>query len=187
MYLTINFLLPLAGLLVVTTYSDLRWRRIRNVWTLGGASLAIVLHLFIGGLEGLQITLLGLGTGLGLLLPFYLMKGMAAGDVKLMGAVGALIGPQLALIAVLATLMAGGVLAVGYLIARGDFGRWLQRWNAVLTNLVVARGLGLTYLSPAADEVAVQRFPYALAIAAGTLIAVVWFAGQAPAYMQMAG
>ena len=154
---------------------------------MGGASLAIVLHLFMGGLEGLQTTLLGLGTGLGLLLPFYLMKGMAAGDVKLMGAVGALIGPKLALIAVLATLMAGGVLGVGYLIARGDIGRWLRRWNAVLTNLVAARGLGVTYLPPAADEVAGQRFPYALAIAAGTLIAVVWFSGLAPAYMQMAG
>jgi prepilin peptidase CpaA len=187
MYLNITFLLPLAGLLVVTTYSDLRWRRIRNVWTLGGASLAIVVHLFIGGLEGLQTTLLGLGTGLGLLMPFYLMKGMAAGDVKLMGAVGALVGPKLAVIAVLATLMAGGVLGIAYLIARGDIGRWLKRWNLLLTNLVVARGLGATYIPPATDEVAGQRFPYALAIAAGTLIAVVWFAGLAPAYMQMAG
>ena len=182
-----SFLLLLVPLLVMTTYGDLCSHRIRNVWTLGGASLAVVLHLFMGGLEGLQTTLFGLGTGLGLLLPFYLMKGMAAGDVKLMGAVGALIGPKLALIAVLATLMAGGVLGVAYLTVRGDIGRWLKRWNLLLTNLVVARGLGTTYIPPATDEVAGQRFPYALAIAAGTLIAVVLFVGQAPAYMQMAG
>jgi prepilin peptidase CpaA len=181
------FLMPLVALLAMTVYGDLREQRIRNVWTLGGASLAILVHLFIGGLEGLQTALLGLGTGLGLLLPFYAMKGMAAGDVKLMGAVGALVGPKLALIAVAATLIAGGVLAVGYLVIRGDIGRWLQRWNGVLANLVVARGLGVSYLPPAADEVAGQRFPYALAIAAGTLIAAVWFSGQAPAYMQMAG
>jgi prepilin peptidase CpaA len=83
--------------------------------------------------------------------------------------------------------MAGGVLGIGYLVIRGDIGRWLRRWNGVLTNFVVARGLGVTYIPPATDEVAGQRFPYALAIAAGTLIAVVLFAGQAPAYMQMAG
>jgi prepilin peptidase CpaA len=182
-----TLLITLVVLLVSTTYGDLREHRIRNVWTFGGASLAIVLHLLIGGLEGLQTALFGLCTGLGLFLPFYLVKGMAAGDVKLMGAVGSLIGPQLGLIAVGFTLMAGGVLGVAYLIARGDIGRWLRRWNLVLTNLTVARGLGVTYFPPAADEVAGQRFPYALAIAAGTLIGVVFYAGQAPTYMQMAG
>jgi prepilin peptidase CpaA len=180
-------LIALVVVLALTTYGDLREHRIRNVWTLGGASLAIVLHLLIGGLEGLQTALFGLGTGLGLFLPFYLVKGMAAGDVKLMGAVGALIGPKLGLIAVGFTLMAGGVLGVAYLIARGDIGRWLRRWNLVLTNLMVARGSGVAYFPPATDEAAGQRFPYALAIAAGTLIAVVFYAGQAPAYMQMAG
>lgn len=176
-------LLPLVVLLVSTTYSDLRWHRIRNVWTLGGASLALVLHLLTGGPEGLWTALLGLGTGLGLLMPFYLMRGMAAGDVKLMAAVGALLGPKLALFAVAATLMAGGVLALTYLVIRGDIIRWLRRWYLVLTNLVVARGVVGAYLPPSEGEVAGQRFPYALAIAVGTLTAVWLFGDQAPAYL----
>ena len=178
------FLFSLIALLVVTTHGDLRCHRIRNIWTLGGASLALLLHLTSGGIDGLMISLFGLLTGLGLFLPFYLFGGMAAGDVKLMAAVGALLGPELALSAIAFTLIVGGIMGMGYLFIRGELGRWLNRWNSVLANFWITRSISAGYLPPEADEVAGQRFPYALAIATGSLIAVVLLGGHAPNYMQ---
>lgn len=186
MSLHFAFLLALTTLLVVTTFGDLRWHRIRNVWTLGGALLALFLHLLIGGLDGIQTTVLGTAVGLGLFIPFYVLGGMAAGDVKLMAAVGALVGPKLALIAGAFALITGALLALGYLALRGDVVKWSRRWALVAKNMLVTRNIHSAYIAPATGEVAGLRFPYALAIAVGSLLAVGLYAAQTPLYMQVA-
>jgi prepilin peptidase CpaA len=153
---------------------------------LGGAFLALVLHLAFGGLEGLQATTLGAAVGLGLFLPFYLLGGMAAGDVKLVAAVGALIGPKLVLIAGAFTLITGALLALGYLALRGDVVSWSRRWALVAKNTLVTRSMQTAYIAPAQGEVAGQRFPYALAVAIGTILAIGLYGAHAPIYMQAA-
>jgi hypothetical protein len=55
---------------------------------------------------------MGLAAGMALLMPFYLLKGMGAGDVKLMGVVGAFLGPTRVLHAFLWTGLSGGLYAL---------------------------------------------------------------------------
>jgi prepilin peptidase CpaA len=166
-------LLSLTILLGVAAVTDARWHRIPNVLTLAGASIGLLLGAW-GGLGDLAAAVLGLCTGLALLLPFYLLGGMGAGDVKLMAAVGAFLGPKMTVLAVAGTLLAGGVLALAVLLTRRGGIPTMRRYGAMLRML--AYGLP-SYVPPAPCEPAAIRFPYAVAIATGTLGAL-WYAGE---------
>jgi prepilin peptidase CpaA len=91
-----NHWLDLALIALITgagTY-DLAQRRIPNRLLLAGLAAAALLHLVSPNpLSLLSTGLAGLATGLLLFLPLYLLRGMAAGDVKLMATVGAFTGP----------------------------------------------------------------------------------------------
>lgn len=72
---------------------DLRTRRIPNRLTVSALVAGIGLNSLLGGWHGLYLSLEGAALGLGLLLPVVLLRGLGAGDWKLMGALGALVGP----------------------------------------------------------------------------------------------
>src|SRR5262245_64849156 len=78
---------------VVACVTDLRTRRIPNVLTFGAAALALAFHGIVGGLPGVQSAALGWLAGLAMFLPFFLLGGMGGGDVKLLAALGAWLGP----------------------------------------------------------------------------------------------
>ena len=58
-------------------------------------------------------------TGLAVFFPFFALGGMGAGDVKLMAAIGAWLGPGLALMTALYGAVAGGILAIGVALSHG--------------------------------------------------------------------
>lgn len=103
---------PLLTLLWVATVIDQRSHRIPNVLSLGGALIGLVIQLNAAGPAGVLAGVLGVVICVVCLLPFYAAGGMAAGDVKLMGAVGAFLGPLLGFAAVICTLVAGSVIAL---------------------------------------------------------------------------
>ncbi len=109
-------------LLLVTAAAikDLESRRIPNLLLLAGVLGGLLLHLLSPQpVTALLGALGGCATGLAVLLPFYLLRGMAAGDVKMMAAVGVFTGAGDALrIAVLAWC-AGGVMVLVFLIVKG--------------------------------------------------------------------
>lgn len=107
--------LSLTALLVLAVAGDLRERRIPNWLSLGGIVVGVAVHTALRGGDGAASALLGGLAGGLLLFPFYLLRGMAAGDIKLMAAVGAHLGPPLVAVAVLATLIAGSLLALALL------------------------------------------------------------------------
>jgi prepilin peptidase CpaA len=72
---------------------DLASRRIPTGLTLSGAAAGLGLNLLLFGAAGLSLSLRGLATGGGVYMVFYLLRAMGAGDVKLMAAVGAFLGP----------------------------------------------------------------------------------------------
>ncbi len=80
---------------------DLRWLKIPNWLTVPGFVLALLFHGITRGLPGLGFALGGFATGFGLLLLMWLMGTGAAGDVKLMGSLGAWLGAQLTLYALI--------------------------------------------------------------------------------------
>ena len=96
----------------VATVVDIRTRRIPNTVTaaMAGAGLGLAVSGF-GGIS-LLAAALGLAIGLALMLPGHVLGATGAGDVKLMAAIGSLVGPALVVKAFLFTAVAGGVLAV---------------------------------------------------------------------------
>lgn len=78
-------------LLAVTTagFFDLRWKRIPNWLVLATIVLSLTWHAAVGGLSGLWMSVAGLLVGTAILFPFFLIRGMGAGDVKFFGALAA--------------------------------------------------------------------------------------------------
>lgn len=162
----------IVPLVVVGTAAavDIRTRRIPNFLTFGGALAAFVFHGIAGGFPALGQSALGWLVGVGLLLPIFLLGGMGAGDVKLLGAVGAWLGPNGALWSGVFSIIAGGVLgfllavAHGYLrTAFGNLRRLLTSW--FLSGVKPLPGLTIA-------DAPGPRLAYGAAIAAGTLAAV---------------
>lgn len=147
---------------------DLYRRRIPNVLTVSAALLGVVFHGLAGGAMGIVMALGGLAVGLVLLLPGYLLGSTGAGDVKLMAAAGSLLGPLWAMLAGLASIAAGALIATGFAISSlisGATGPW-QRYALMLTTLVSTGRVA--YMPPVSGEVMARKFPYATAIALGT-------------------
>lgn len=152
-------------LVVAAAINDLASRRIPNLLLLSGLSAALVLHaLSLEPGRALLACFAGAAVGLLIFLPFYLVRGMAAGDVKMMATVGAFVGPAAALhIAVLAWC-AGGVMALGYIIVKGRLGPVL----ANLWSVVRQAALRLPAV-PSEAHASIGSMPYGVAIAAGTI------------------
>lgn len=89
----------LMGLLATAIMTDLRSSRIPNWLTIPAMVFGLAGHAWQHGLQGLLFSLFGLLVGLGLFLCLHLLGSVGAGDVKLMAAVGALVGPEDALLA----------------------------------------------------------------------------------------
>lgn len=153
-----------ASLLVAACVSDLRTRRIPNVLVLAIALTGLGVGMaFEGPLQGGGRAIMGLGAGLALWLPFWLLRMMGAGDVKLFAAGAAWLGPAGALEGALLAGLCGGVLSIVYLLFQHGFSYTLMR---------LAHGMqqpsALREVAPAKWD---RRMPYALAMAAGLLIA----------------
>ncbi len=141
----------------VAAVADVWSRRIPNWLTFGALVLGILLNTWLHGLEGALASLAGAALGVAVLLPFYAIGVMGAGDVKLMGALGALLGPQALVSVAVYTAIAGGLLSIVILAFNG-------RLLETMSGLVIRRQL------PARNG---ATAPYALAIAAGVVMSVV--------------
>src|SRR4029079_12666372 len=89
--------------------------------TFSTMGFTLVAHAWLSGLHGATFSLAGLGTGLGIFLILYVTGSIGAGDVKLMAAVGALVGPYGALISGLLAILVGGVYALGAMCYQWGF------------------------------------------------------------------
>ncbi|MBW0146112.1 A24 family peptidase [Marinobacter arenosus] len=167
-----NWMLPvLAVALVIAVVTDLTAHRIPNWLTLSLVVVGLAGQAVVGHWQGL---LVGLGGGLvGLLcfLPLHIFGAMGAGDVKLMTAVGVLLGPQTAFVSVLATIAFGGGIALVFIGLRGGLGAFCRRYGRMAVMLASRKPV---YLAPAVGEAAAERFPYALAIACGSFFSI-WY------------
>ncbi len=146
---------------------DMRTRRIPNVVSAGTAALGVALA--AGGISGITLTssLLGFLVGFAVMVPGRVLGATGAGDVKMMAAVGAVIGFERMPVAFICTAIAGGVLAFAIAIRRGRLGATLGGTGRILRAPTATRSS-----IEAAD--ARNRFSYGPAIAAGAVLAA-WF------------
>lgn len=147
--------------------TDVTHRRIPNTLTLTGAVGALIFFLVTAGSHGLAWAAGGWVVGLAMFLPFFLLGGLGGGDVKLVAALGAWLGPLNAVWLALYVALAGGPMAVVLALSRG----YLKRAFANLWGLFgywrlagVRPHPGLTLEAP---EASVPRLPYAIPIAVG--------------------
>jgi prepilin peptidase CpaA len=151
--------------------TDWRSRKIPNVLTLGAALAAFVVFGVMLGFKGFLTSLSGWLVGCLLFLPWFLLRGMGAGDVKLLAALGAWVGPSLVVWVALYAAVAGGILAVGVTLYTGYMRTMLRNvWNLLMFWRIagVQPHPDLTLATAAGP-----RLPYAFPITAGA-VAALW-------------
>ena len=141
----------------VAAVIDVFSRRIPNWVTFAAFFAGVGINTWLAGPSGAALALAGAALGAGLLLPFYAIRAMGAGDVKLLAAIGALLGPQaLVSVAVYGALIGGAMSVVILLVRR----RLFVAVNEILVQRRAPTRSGATA-------------PYGVAIASGVYLSLI--------------
>jgi prepilin peptidase CpaA len=149
---------------------DLRFRRIPNWLVLAGLVLGFCVNTVLFGWAGLRLAGLGFGLALLIYMPLHLLRAMGAGDVKLMAAVGSLVGPGNWLMLFVITAVVGGVVALVVLLFAGRVRKTFWNLGWILNEVAHFRA---PYQS--SEELDVRspramRLPHGAVIALGTIV-----------------
>jgi prepilin peptidase CpaA len=154
---------------------DFRTHKIPNVLTVSAVLIGFLIHTVDSGLLGLWQSLAGFSLALIFLLPGYALGATAAGDVKLMGALGSLLGPSRIICALVHSILLAGIIGLVMAViawrirgATGPLKRYREMfWCLALTGKPV-------YIKPEAGEAMARRMPLAVPIAIGTTISLLF-------------
>ncbi|MFZ0933106.1 MAG: A24 family peptidase [Bryobacteraceae bacterium] len=156
----------LLALLLVAAVYDVRFRRIPNWITVTGVAAGLALNTFLFGLPGVWLSLRGLGLGFGAYFVLYVIRAMGAGDVKLMAAVGAMVGWEDWFGIFVVTAILGGVMALILALSHGRIKKTLWNVGFILSEM---KGGRLAYIKKEELDV---RSPKAMGLPHGAVIAV---------------
>jgi prepilin peptidase CpaA len=153
---------------LVAGWIDWRSHRIPNWLTVPGCFAGIVLNTIFFHWGGMKGSLLGAGIALGILLPVVLLRGLGAGDWKLMGALGAIVGKGEILQLLMATILFAGLIAIVQILLK-------RRVLVTLRNMwELVRGYFIFGLKPNAeislDNAAASTLPFGVAAAVATVL-----------------
>lgn len=164
----------LVTMLGVAVATDVGMRRIPNLVTVGGFGFALAVRGW-AGVDPLVGGLLGAAIGFALSFPMFAAGGLGGGDVKLLTATGAFLGPGRFIVAFLATAVIGAAIAV----------ITAARRRALTSTLLGTKDLAVGVAKravrspvekelPSLDSPGGIRNPYGVAIAAGGLIGLLY-------------
>ena len=157
----------MASAISIAVVEDLRRQKIPNLVTFPTMVVALAYHTQATGLNGFLFSTGGLSIGIGLFIIPYLMGGMGAGDVKLMGAIGAIFGPKGIIIASIMVVSAGGVYGLILMAMNpGYTAAFLKRLWLTLKTFVLT---GQFILIPRAKDKNRPVLKFAIPIALGAL------------------
>jgi prepilin peptidase CpaA len=148
---------------------DLRARRVPNWLTLTTALLGIALNFFLFETPGLWMSLKGMGLAMLIYFPLYVLRGMGAGDVKLMAAVGAIAGPANWLGILVLTASFGAVAAIVLVVSKRRVRKTVDNMSLILVSILHRQApyAASPHLDIQSDEGA--RLPHAAVIACGCI------------------
>ncbi|MDO8268529.1 MAG: prepilin peptidase [Moraxellaceae bacterium] len=167
----------LAVIVLPAAWIDFRQRRIPNELCLAGILLGVMYHLLTAGVSGAGFSLLSFLLAFAAGFPLWLLGWMGAGDVKLVAAVGAIVGMKLVLPVLAGVAIAGGAVALVYLVA--------LRLQDEPLYVIVASSLASPKTGdqqsqktvddvPGSLSVKKKGIPYAIPVALGSLAAIVY-------------
>lgn len=146
---------------------DWRYRRIPNWLTVPALVAGLAVNVTFSGWAGAKFSMLGAGLGLGLLLPFVLLRSLGAGDWKLAGALGACLGPRQLWQVLVVTILLAGVMALGVVI-------WKRRVLRTLRNMLRLLAALFSLRMPGAevtlDDPKATKIPFGVAMSAAAMI-----------------
>jgi len=141
---------------------DWRYRRIPNWLTVSGLVAGLAVNTILYRWPGLKAALLGTALGLGLLLPFVLVRSLGYGDWKFAGALGACLGPGQLLSVLMGTILVAGVMALAVVI-------WKGRLKQTLLNIAHLLGALFSLRMPGSevslDDPQSTKIPFGVAMA----------------------
>jgi prepilin peptidase CpaA len=147
---------------------DLRTRRIPNWLTFGAAATGFVALAMTGGTGGMINSLAGWACGVALFFPWFALRGMGGGDIKLLAAFGAWLGPADTLQIALHAALAGGVLALATATAHNYLGTLLANLRLLATTWAVAGPCAVEALT--LDTGRGPRLAYAVPLTIGAVV-----------------
>ena len=182
----------LLVLILVSGFWDLKERKIPNKITFTGILIGILFNIITGGWMGLLQSLLGMFAGLAIFFLPFVMGGMGAGDVKLMGAIGALMGWQFSVMTALYSAIVGGIMVLLHLIYTGKLRETLKKMLYTLINFLLQFAIRLGYNETVCK--AYEKFsrnghdykkiyiPYGVAIAGGAVLVLIAYKNGYPIF-----
>jgi prepilin peptidase CpaA len=164
----ITLLLFLSIALIISVIIDIRYKKIPNLITFPAVIFALIYYFITKGFSGLLFSLEGLVLGMLIFAIPYIMGGMGAGDVKLMGAVGAFVGYKGVFVSFIYTAVFGGLYAIILLIMNYSYTKaFLKRfWITLKTFFATGQLIPI----PAARDEKRPVLCYGVAIALGALL-----------------
>jgi len=154
--------IPAVVIAIVAGILDWRYRRIPNWLTVSGLAAGVVINTILYRWPGLKTALLGALLGLGLLLPFVIIRSLGAGDWKLAGALGACLGPRQLMSVLVGTILVAGAMALGLVIWKGRLKRTLRNIAHLLAALFSLRMPGS---EESLDDPQSTKIPFGVAMA----------------------
>lgn len=153
---------------LVSAITDILKQKVYNVVTYPSIIVGFLLGVLEGGKAGFYSSIIGFSVGFFILLICHILGGMGAGDVKLMGAIGALGGYPFILNALFFSVLVGGIISLSILIWQGKLLSSLKNVFAALFTSVIP-GIKTQPLEPANST----AIPFGFAICFGTLWALI--------------
>ena len=157
------------GFVPLCVVSDVRGRRIPNPLSVAGAGVGVGLNLHYFGAEGLALSFMGLALAVGVLIAPFAVGGIGGGDVKMMGALGAMLGPRLVLFGLIVGLALGGVIAALHAARRGMLRRTVVGMFDRIRGAVTVGTVEPLRMSP--GDGSGLTLPYSLPLGLGALLA----------------
>lgn len=152
---------------VIAGWTDWRTRRIPNWLTVPALVLGIAANSLALGWYGAKEALLGAGLGLGLLLPFVLIRSLGGGDWKLVGALGAFLGPPRLIAVLVATILVAGAMALVLVIWKRRVGQTLRNVGRMLAAMFT---LHLPGPEVSLDNPESLKVPFGVAVAVAVVL-----------------
>jgi prepilin peptidase CpaA len=161
----------LIVMLLMAFYTDWKHAKIPNYLSVGGTMVGLTFHLLVHSSQWVRISFLGFATGFGLFLLLYLVGAVAAGDVKLFGAIGAIAGIDFVIYSILFTVIYAGVISLIILVLKKEKIPWIVFSLFHVLRLLVS--CSFSNLQHYKNQVS-MRFPLMYAVLPGVITAFIY-------------